>query len=124
MDRDQAVWLAVSFQKLGPIPRLNDFGLETVLRPVLRHAESVQGGVRFGDEVRAEFVFRAPTEADASELDQDIQAACEIAQGAHLLPGVDPAPLPLLRLLGTGTTRRDGRTVTLRCAASADRLVP
>ncbi len=124
VDRDQTVWLAVSLRKLGPIPRLTDFGLETVLRPVLRHAESVQGGVRFGDEVRGEFVFRAPTEADASELDQNIQAACEIAQGVDLLPGVEPALAPLLRLLGTGTTHREGRTVTLRCAATADRLAP
>ncbi len=123
VDRDQAVWLAVSFPKLGPVPRLTDFGLETVLRPVLRHAESVQGGVRFGDEVRGEFVFRAPSEADASELDQDIQAACEIAQGVDLLPGVDPSLTPLLRLLGMGTTHRVGRTVTLRCAA-AERLAP
>ncbi len=124
VDRDQAVWLAVSFRKLGPVPRLTDFGLETVLRPLLRHAESVRGGVRFGDEVRGEFVFRAPSEADASALDQDIQAACEIAQGAYLLPGVDPSLSPLLRLLGTGTTHREGRTVTLRCAAPAERLAP
>ena len=124
VDRDQAVWLAVSFRKLGPVPRLTDFGLETVLRPLLRHAESVRGGVRFGDEVRGEFVFRAPSEADARALDQDIQAACEIAQGAYLLPGVDPSLSPLLRLLGTGTTHREGRTVTLRCAAPAERLAP
>ena len=124
VNRDQGVWLAVSFKQLGPVPRLTDFGLETVLRPVLRHAESVQGGVRFGDEVRGEFVFRAATEAGAGELDQDLQAACEVAQGAYLLPGVDPSLLPLLRLLGTGTTHRDGRTVTLRCAAPADRLAP
>ena len=124
VDHDQAVWLAVSFKKLGPVPRLTDFGLEMVLRPVLRHAESVQGGVQFGDEVRGEFVFRAASEADASDLDEDLQAACEIAQGADLLPGVDPSLLPLLRLVGTGTTRREGRTVTLRCAAPADRLAP
>jgi hypothetical protein len=124
VDRDQAVWLAVSFDKLGKVPRLNDFGLETVVRPVLRYADGVQGGVRFGDDVRGEFVFRARTEADAVLLEKDIQSACEVAQGAYLLPDVDPSLLPLLRLAGTGTTTRDGRTVTLRCEAPADQLAP
>jgi hypothetical protein len=124
VDRGQTVWLAVSFPKLGRLPRLNDPGLELVARPVLRHAESVQGGFRFGEDVRAELVFRAPTEADAAELERDIRACCQVAQGAYLLPGLDASYLPLLRLLGAGAAERDGRTVTLRAAVPADQLAP
>ena len=124
VDRNQSVWLAVSFDKLGPVPRLTDFGLETVLRPVLRHAESVYGGVTFGEDVRGEFVFHARTDADARELEQDLIASCTVAQGAYLIPGLDPALLPVLEFMGTGTTARDGRDVTLRCRLPGDRIAP
>ena len=124
VDRKKSVWLAVSFGKLGPIPRLADFGLETVLRPVLRHAESVSGGVTTDDDIRGDFVFRAHTDADAKELDQDLIASCTVAQGAYLLPGLDPSLLPLLEFIGTGATARDGREITLRCRLPADRLAP
>ena len=124
VDREQNVWLAVSFGKLGPIPRLADFGLETVLRPVLRHAESVSGGLTTAADVRGDFVFRAHTDADAKELDQDLIASCTVAQGAYLLPGLDPSLLPLLEFMGTGATARDGREITLRCRLPADRIAP
>ncbi len=124
VDRKQSVWLAVSVDQLGPVPRLTDFGLETVLRPVLRHAESVSGGVTTADDVRGDFVFRAHTDADAKELDQDLIASCTVAQGAYLLPGLDPSLLPLLEFMGTGATARDDRDVTLRCRLPADRLAP
>jgi hypothetical protein len=124
VDRKQSVWLAVSFDKLGPVPRLADFGLETVLRPVLRYAESVRGGVTVGEDVRGEFVFRARTDADAGELDQDLTASCTVAQGAYLIPGLDPSLLPLLEFMGTGATSRDGREITLRCRLPAERIAP
>ena len=124
VDRDQGAWLAVSFDKLGPVPRLADLGLETVLRPVLRHAESVRGGVAFDEDVHGEFVFHARTDADAKELEQDLNASCTVAQGAYLIPGLDPSLLPLLAFIGTGTTARDGRDVTLRCRLPADRISP
>jgi hypothetical protein len=124
VDHKAAVWFAVSFTKLGPIPRLTDLALETVLRPVLRHAESLRGQVQLGDGIQGEFVFRAKTDADAAELDQDLKASCEIAQGAYLVPGVDPSLFPLLQFAGTGTTSREGRVVTLRCELPADRLGP
>ncbi len=124
VERKQSVWLAVSFGKLGPVPRLADFGLETVLRPVLRHAESVYGGAATADDVRGEFVFRAHTDADAKELDQDLVASITVAQGAYLLPGLDPSLLPLLDFIGTGATARDGRDITVRCRLPADRLAP
>ena len=122
MDASQSVWLAVSFDKLGPVPRLADLGLETVLRPILRHAESVRGGVAFGDDVRGQFVFRARTDADARELEQDLNASCTVAQGAYFLPGLDPSLLPALEFMGTGTTVRDGRDITLSCRLPADRI--
>lgn len=124
VDQKQFVWLAVSFDKLGPIPRLSDLGLETVLRPVLKHAESVRGGVAVGDAVRGEFIFRARGDADAGQLEQDLTASCTVAQGAYLIPGLDPSLLPLLEFMGTGTTTREGREITLRCRLPADRIAP
>jgi hypothetical protein len=122
VDQRQCLWLAVSFDKLGPIPRVNNFALELVARPILVHAESVYGGVTCDDDVRAEFVFTARGDADAADLETAIKSSCQVAQGAYLLPGVEREMLPLLRLVGTGATSRDGRTVVLRCRLPADGL--
>jgi hypothetical protein len=125
VDRGQGVWLAVSLGKLGPIPRLTNRGLELVLRPLLSHAEGVQGGLSCGDdEVRAAFFFRARTEADAADLETALQSSCQLAQGARVLPGIDRELLPLLDLFGTGVVRRDGAAVEVRCRLPADRLGP
>jgi hypothetical protein len=125
VDHRQNLWLVVSFNKMGAIGRLKNLGLELVLRPLLRDAESLHGGVECNaDEVRAEFVFRAHGEEAAVELEGALQSSCQVAAGARLLPGIDPDLLPVFDLFGTGTTSRDGVTVVVRCRLPADRLAP
>jgi hypothetical protein len=122
VDRRQSLWLVASLPKLGPVARLDNFALELVLHPIMTHAESVHGGVRCGDDLRAEFHFRAVSEESAGKLAELIQSACGVAQTLPDLPGIDPDLAPLLRLLGTGRLARQGKAVVLRCRLTADQL--
>jgi hypothetical protein len=122
VDRGQALWLAVSLDKLGHVGRLPSLGLELMLRPVLKHARSARGGVTCAEDVRAEFHFEARDEAGADDLETGLRSACETAAGASLLFRIEPDLLPLLRLLATGEVTRDGLEVRLRCRLTADQL--
>jgi hypothetical protein len=115
VDRRQQFWLAVAMEKLRPVPRLDSKALELILRPILQHADGIWGGLTAAEDVRAEFVFQARDEAAARNLEELLRSSCEVAQGAHLLPGVDEAALPLFRLAGSGEVSRDGTAVRLKC---------
>lgn len=113
VDQRQTLWLAVSFDALGPLPRLSPDVLNGLLRPVITKAESVRGGVTVRDDLEAEFRFRARDAGGAEAIEAHLREHCEAAPGAALL--ADPALHPLLDLLGTGKTERDGNDVILRC---------
>jgi hypothetical protein len=129
VDRRQTLWLAVSFKQLGPIGRLTVGGFEGTLRPVFDQSESVQGGLTCGEDLRAEFHFRARTEKGAQQLERDLFDRCELARGLLDLPSgfplplnIDPDLLPLFKLVGTGEVSRDGRDVRLRCRLAGEQL--
>jgi hypothetical protein len=119
VNRDQSMWLAASFDKLGPVPRLDNQVLETYLRPIFRNAQAVQGGVTYRtDEVLAEFTFRARDDDAADKLEKYLRDTCEAAKGAHLVIK-DKELLPLFQLLATGQGRREGKRLTVRCRLTA-----
>jgi hypothetical protein len=122
VDRQQPLWLAVSFDHLKPLPRLKNKGLELILRPILQLTDGMEGGFNLADDVRADLQFQAHDEQTARQLEELLQSSCEVARGAHLLPGVDPSLAPLFKLVGTGETSRDGATVRLRCRLAAEEL--
>jgi hypothetical protein len=115
VDRDRALSMAVSFDVLGRVPKMANLGLEAVLRPVIASASGVEGGLAAGDDLTATFRFTARDEEGAAKLEEVLRSACEVAQGASLLPGVDADLLPVFDLLGTGEFTRDGTAVGLRC---------
>jgi hypothetical protein len=121
VDQKQAVWLAASLEDFGPVGRME--GMELVLRPVLTHARTVAGSLHAADDLRADFTFQA-RDADAARLLEDsLKSAILLAQGARLL-GIDRDLLPLLQLMGSGETTRDGTAVTLRCRLPAAEVQP
>jgi hypothetical protein len=125
VDRRQSLWFAASFQKTGAVARIDHFLLEMILRPVLTHAESLHGGLDCGEELRADLHFSTATEDNAARLETDLRHICNVAQevsegGALLLRQKEL--VPLVRLLGTGQTSREGKSVRLRCRLTADQL--
>ncbi len=115
VDRRQQVWLAVSMEKLRPVPRLDNKVLQMILHPVLQYADAIQGGITCDEDVRADFTFQTRDEADAKQLEVLLRSSCEVAQGIPLLPGVDKTLLPLFKLAGTGEVAREGSVVRMKC---------
>lgn len=128
VDRRQSIWLAASFRKFGPVERIDNRWLELILRPLFRQAESVYGGLTCAEDVRAELHFASATEESAMKLEADLKNICnvaaEVAQGAALLLRGQEELVPLVRLLGTGETNREGKSVSLRCRLLAEQLRP
>jgi hypothetical protein len=122
VDRQQSLWLAVSFDKLNPVPRLDHAVLELYLRPLLRCAQSVQGGITYGtDEVRAHFVFHARDDDNASKLEKFLRDTCEAAKAAR--HGVKEKDLlPWFRLLAVCQRQRAGTRVELHGRLTAAQL--
>jgi hypothetical protein len=122
VDRDQGLWLAVSFDKLGHVSRLPSLGVDLMVRPILSYARTARGGLRFGADVRADFLARARDGAAARDLETGLRSVCETAAGVSLLPGIEPDLVPLFRLLATGQVTRDGTAVRLQCRLAPDQL--
>jgi hypothetical protein len=126
VDRRQSIWLAASFRKFGPVERIDNRWLEMILRPLFRQTESVYGGLICAGDVRAELHFQSATEENAIKLEADLKNICnvagEVAQGAALLLRGQEELVPLVRLLGTGETNREGKSVSLRCRLLAEQL--
>lgn len=118
VDRRQSVWLAASIRKLGPISGIENYLLKMILRPLLSHAESVYGGISCDEDLQAELNFGTSSEEHADQLETDLKSLCEAAPGAALL-GRQNEIEPLLRLLGAGQIRREGKTILLRCRLPA-----
>ncbi len=115
VDRQQPLWFAVSMEKLRPVPRLDSMALELILRPIFQYADGIWGGLKLGEEVRAEVHFQTRNETTARTLEELLRSSCDAAQGVHLLPGVDRELLPLFRLVGSGVVSREGTIVRLTC---------
>ncbi len=115
VDQRQSLWLAAALKSLGPIARIEPFWLETILRPLLTHADSVHGGLTCTEDVRVELHFHTTSIESAARLETDLRNICEVAGGAPLLFGRDKELLPLFRLLAAGQTSREGKMVLLRC---------
>lgn len=111
----RALWLAVSFGALGRVPKLTNLGFEALLRPVIENAAGVEGNMTAGDDLAATFRFEARDEETAAKLEEVLRSACEVAQGAALLHGVDDDLTPVFELLGTGEVTLDGTCVVVRC---------
>ncbi|HWG45335.1 MAG TPA: hypothetical protein VN688_21405 [Gemmataceae bacterium] len=120
VDRRQSLWLAASFKQLGPVARIDNVLLEMILRPLFTHADSVHGGLTCAEDIRAELHFHTPTEESAAKLEEDLNAICGSAEGVSLF--VRKELLPLLHLLSSGQTSREGKTVSLRCRLAADQF--
>jgi hypothetical protein len=122
VNRGQSLWLAVSFDKLGQVSRLDYNALEAYLRPLFRHAQAVQGGVTYRtDEVRADFFFRARDDDNANRLEKYLRDTCEAAKTArHAVKDKDM--LPLLQLLGTGKVERKEKRMEIHCRLTAAQL--
>jgi hypothetical protein len=124
VDRGQAVWLAASLERLGPVGRLENRAVELLVRPVLTHARGIEGGLDVGEDLGAAFTFGARDEAGARQLEEALQSVILLAQGAPLLLRGDRELLPVFALLAAGQARREGDTVTLRCRLREDELPP
>jgi hypothetical protein len=122
VDRRQSLWLAASIKSLGSIAGIEDPILKRVLRLLLAHTESVYGSIACKEDVQVELHFRAATAEGAQRLEADLQSISEAAPGAAVLLGRRKELLPLLRLLESGKTHRDGNEVLLRCELAADQL--
>jgi hypothetical protein len=118
VDRRQTLWLAVSLEGLGPVPRLPDSVHEMVLRPVLTHAAAVYGGLTLTDEAHLRLVFRCRDDRAATELEQQLQNICDVARGVLTADLAPPDAVPVVRLVAAGQVRRDGVAVTLEARAS------
>jgi hypothetical protein len=124
VDRKRPVWLAVSLAALGDPGRIDNFLLSALISPVLRRARTVQGSIAVGEDVRADFTFRAADEAAAEELEKVLRGGIDVAAGARLLPGADVDLLPLLALVSAAEVSRDGVVVRLHSQLGADQLGP
>jgi hypothetical protein len=124
VDRKQPVWLAVSLAALGDTGRIDNFLLSALISPVLRRARTVQGSIAVGEDVTADFTFRAADEAAAEQLERVLRGGIDVAAGARLLPGADADLLPLLALVSAGEVSRDGVAVRLHSLLSADQVGP
>lgn len=123
IDRRQGLWFAASFKHLAPVADFYSVWMNMILTPLFQHAESVYGGLTCADDLRAELHFRTATEESAAKLEAGLQVIIrEVVPGAALLMSRQQELLPLLHLLGSGETSRDGRTVSLRCRLAADQL--
>ncbi|MHB1425501.1 MAG: hypothetical protein ACYC3I_20225 [Gemmataceae bacterium] len=122
VDRRQSVWLAASIKSLGPISGIDNLLLKMLLRPVLAHAESVQGGIVRNEDVQAVLHFRTATEQDAAQLEMDLNSVRDLAREGSWLLGRQKELLPLLHLLGTSQISRDGTMILWRCRLAADQL--
>jgi hypothetical protein len=121
VDRTRPIWLALSLAALGDMGRPQDRLLSAVIGPVLRRSRTVAGGIVVGEDLRADFTFRAADEAAALQLEKAINDVIDVTKGALLL-GVDPDLLPLLTLVGAAEVSREGRDVRLRSQLSAEQL--
>jgi hypothetical protein len=116
VDRKQHLWLAVRIDQLGYVSRLENTGLELALRPLLNRAQSAGGGLRCGDDLRAQFDFRARDEEEARALRQALEAACASAKLLlGLNPPADEGHRLLMDLVATGKVSQEDRDVRLRC---------
>jgi hypothetical protein len=125
VDRRQTLWLAASMKRLRSLTEIEDPLLKMVLRPLRMHADSAHGGITCAEDVQVDFHFHAATVEGAERLEAELQSLCEAAPGAALtlqLMGANKELLPLLKLLGSGKTRRDGNEVHLHCRLAADQL--
>jgi hypothetical protein len=122
VDRRSSLWFAASFKDLGAVARIDNFWLEKILRPLFRYAESVRGHIACAEDLRAALHFHSATEENAVKLQEDLNNLCGVAAGAQLFVGRHKELLPLLRLLATGETNRDGLNVSLRCRVTAEQL--
>lgn len=122
VDRTQTLWLAVSFKHLGSASEVESTWLKMILTPLFRYAESVQGGLICAEDVRAELHFRAATEENATRLEADLQNLRDLVPGAVLLLGRQREFVPLLRLLGSAQTSREGKMISLSCRMTAEQL--
>jgi hypothetical protein len=123
VDRRRTLWLAASMKRLGPLTVIEDPLLKMVLRPLLAHADSVYGGITCAEDVQVDFHFHAATVEGAERLEGDLQSICEAVPGAALLlMGRNKELLPLLKLLGSGKTHRQGNEVLLHCRLAGDQL--
>lgn len=123
VDRQQAAWLAVSIESLGPLGDLKEFSM---IRPLLGHAESVRGGITCAEDVRADFAFGTATDGDAVRLETSLKSICDIAAvpGAALLLGLGRQKelMPLLRFLAAGNISREEQTIWLRSRLTEEQL--
>jgi hypothetical protein len=118
VDRTQAMWLAMSLEALGHISRPENRSLDLIVGPILRHAQTVTGGLAAGKDLRGEFVFTTADEESARALEVGLRSVLLLAEGAGGL--VDRDFQPVVHLLGKGGIQRDGTTVTLRFASAED----
>jgi hypothetical protein len=122
VDRQQTLWLVVSFKHLGHLAEFESTWMKMVLTPLFKYAECVHGGVTCAKDLRAELHFHAATEENAERLEMDLKNIRDLAPGAALLLGRQRELLPLFRLLGSAETSRDGKNVSLRCRLAGKQL--
>jgi hypothetical protein len=123
VNSDDQISMAVSFRRLGKVPRLADALMERLLRPVFDHADSVVGGVKFRDNARGWFRFRANKDSDADELARHLQGVIDLARGARFIPGLSNDWLTLAKLVAAAEVERDGMTVLLRLDLPGETLM-
>jgi hypothetical protein len=110
-DRDQLLWLAVSVRRLGTIPTLAG-EQEKLLRPILAHADTVSGGLKFKDGLHWHFVVETHGPASAEILEKNLRNTCAGAkQALPMVPrDADPNRWLLLKLMASATfTRTEAR---------------
>jgi hypothetical protein len=115
IDSENQLSVAVSFVRLGRVPRLADPLMERLLRPVFDKTATVVGGLKFDKGVHGSFRLQARDDEKADELEKHLQGMIDLARGvARFTLGFDKEWVTLARLLAAAEVQRDGRTILLR----------
>ena len=125
VDQKQSLWAAVDLGKLGPSGKPPLYAIQLILGPVLRHAQSIRGGLTVAEDVRGDFTFHTRDEDAAQTLERSLINARDVAKGAlelGFMQTIEKDLLPLVKLLSTAQASREDTTVRLRCELPAEQL--
>jgi hypothetical protein len=117
--RKQTLWLAADLPALQLSTHVRGNRLLKGLLVRFQQARSVEGGLVSGDDVQAELHFQTADEDGARLLEREIQDACLAAPLLRLVK-MDRRLLPLVDLLASGKTSRQGTVVTLTSRLPAE----
>ena len=111
VDRKRALWFALDLAKLGrpPLPP----SIEAQLHPIFEEADTMSGGVAWGEELKADVTFTTRSEANARRLESHLKNVVRFADALVLIYRGEEYERVLLRLLADAQVTHHGTDVTL-----------